>query len=472
MVNKYIKIINDMTPKDSMLGWFDDIKQPASNIQKVLESTPKSQIARSVGKNALRYAPITGDFIDMGAGIRSIAQGHPWIGAGQLGIGGIGLVGSLATLPTGGIGSAVAKSGAKALAKRAYRALPQYAKTYIVKAPIKRQMGVAGLEASKGISDFHFKNGSEEDTQQPVSQPQQHTQPPTEQLEDINPADIEQFSNISQGASNYVEPLPPLPDTQYSDYIVDGNVEQPQRQQAGLGDISKLLEIYGGQINKMNQPYIEALQNYLDNYNSYIGNSERRKRYYAGLAGLSGNNNYADIANDYNPVDVEANKLNLLNQLLQTKYSKFNAINNLIGNATIAQQLGLPAEASLADKNLLNAYTSQQRALYGLEGKKYSSDLGYKGRLEEAYIDNATRRAIEQGKIDNAIALQRMKNNSYLTGKTIDASAYGIYNPAEIDRLIRQYGGSNIPRGLDYRGLPAVSQQPTINNLDAILQGR
>lgn len=462
-----------MTPKDNMLGWFDNIKQPVSNIEEALASTPKKQIARSVGSNALRYAPITGDLIDIGAGVRSISQGHPWIGAGQLGLGGLGLVGSIATLPAGGIGSALAKAGVKNLAKQSYRALPKIAKQ-IVKAPVKRQLGVAGLEASKGISDFLF---GEDDVQK---QPQQELQPiqqesnnlpPIEELK-LDPANIEPFPNIAQGASNYVAPLPPLPDTQYSDYGIDGNIEQPQQQPVGLGDISKLLEIYGGEINNINQPYIEALQNYLDNYNNYIDSSERRKRFYAGLAGLSGNNNYAGIANDYNPVDVEGNKLNLLNQLLQTKYSNFNAINNLLGNATIAQQLGLPAEASLADKNLLNAYTSQQRALYGLEGKKYSSDLGYKGRLEEAYIDNATKRAIEQGKIDNAIALQQLKNNSYLTGKTIDASAYSMYNPQEIDRLIRQYGGGNIPRGLDYRGLPANSQQQNVNNLDAILQGR
>lgn len=464
MVNKYIKIINDMTPKETPLKWFDDIKQPASNIQKILESTPKKQIARNVGSTALRYAPITGDLIDIGAGVRSISQGHPWIGAGQLGLGGLGLLGSMATLPAGGIGSALVKAGIKKLAKQSYRALPKMAK-YVVKAPIKRQAGVVGLEMLKGGDDIQKQPQQE---LQPIQQ-EGNSLPPIEEL-NIDPANIEPFSNISQGANNYVAPLPPLPDTQYSGYIVDGNVEQPQ-QQVGLGDISKLLEIYGGQINKMNQPYIEALQDYLNNYNNYIDNSERRKRFYAGLAGLSGNNNYAGIANDYNPVDVEANKLNLLNQLLQTKYSNFNAINNLLGNATIAQQLGLPAEASLADKNLLNAYTSQQRALYGLEGKKYSSDLGYKGRLEEAYIDNATKRAIEQGRIDNAIALQQLKNNSYLTGKTIDASAYGMYNPQEIDRLMRQYGVGPA-RGLNYSGLPATNQQQGLNNLDAILQGR
>ena len=87
-------------------------------------------------------------------------------------------------------------------------------------------------------------------------------------------------------------------------------VEQPQQS----GSLQDVLALYQAQLGA-NQPYLEALQNYLNNYDDIMNQSRRQQRYWAGAAGFTGNDAYRDLAKSYSPEQVEANRVQLIKAL-------------------------------------------------------------------------------------------------------------------------------------------------------------
>ena len=220
-------------------------------------------------------------------------------------------------------------------------------------------------------------------------------------------------------------------------------VEQPQQS----GSLQDVLALYQAQLGA-NQPYLEALQNYLNNYDDIMNQSRRQQRYWAGAAGFTGNDAYRDLAKSYSPEQVEANRVQLIKALAEAKQGNIGELNKLVGNAKTAMSMGLPAEAGLASKDMLNALVNLQRSRDLLEGKRYTADVGYEGkrygadanlygrqyasdlalqgRMYQATLDNQIRIAIAQGRMDVARELANEKNRVTLQAAMLNNLPYAM----------------------------------------------
>ena len=220
-------------------------------------------------------------------------------------------------------------------------------------------------------------------------------------------------------------------------------VEQPQQS----GNLQDVLALYQAQLGA-NQPYLEALQNYLNNYDDIMNQSRRQQRYWAGAAGFTGNDAYRDLAKSYSPEQVEANRVQLIKALSEAKQGNIGELNKLVGNAKTAMSMGLPAEAGLASKDMLNALVNLQRSRDILEGKRYTADVGYEGkrygadanlygrqyasdlalqgRMYQATLDNQIRIAIAQGRMDVARELANEKNRATLQAAMLNNLPYAM----------------------------------------------
>lgn len=258
--------------------------------------------------------------------------------------------------------------------------------------------------------------------------------------------------------------------------------EQPQQS----GNLQDVLALYQAQLGA-NQPYLEALQNYLNNYDDIMNQSRRQQRYYSAVYGMTDNDAYKDLAKTYSPEQVEANRVQLIKALAEAKQGNIGELNKLVGNAKTAMSMGLPAEAGLASKDILNALVNLQRSRDLLEGKLYTADLGYEGkrygadanlygrqyasdlalqgRMYQATLDNQIRIAIAQGRMDVARELANEKNRVTLQAAMLNNLPY-VMDPSLLynanikmgNPLNIQGGGqqSSTASGVDPRAINAM----------------
>ena len=361
--------------------------------------------------------------------------------------------------------------------------------------------------AASGILPFFYLYNPQkkEDKQAQQQLPQQEVptvglgevpqgQPP--QLEDIDPM-IAKAYNTSQlpqaqprmddvgrmirqyEANNNLQPEQVVGQQPIQQEVV---AEQPQQS----GSLQDVLALYQAQLGA-NQPYIEALQNYLNNYDDIMNQSRRQQRYYSAVYGMTGNDAYRDLAKSYSPEQVEANRVQLIKALAEAKQGNIGELNKLVGNAKTAMSMGLPAEAGLASKDMLNALVNLQRSRDLLEGKRYTADVGYEGkrygadanlygrqyasdlalqgRMYQATLDNQIRIAIAQGRMDVARELANEKNRATLQAAMLNNLPYAmdpslLYNANMMmgNPLNIQGGGQqgNTASGVDPRAINAM----------------
>lgn len=425
-----------------------------NNLQNKMAQEGLMRTGRNLGagRTLATYAPFVGDTIDIGAGINKIRSGHPYIGLGQAGIGAVGLgmdTAALLSAPfTGGasiIGEQALKQAGKRLIKAGGKKIMKYATKDAGKKFAQRQGASLGLEGIYQMTKNNNKSSEQTTTD--------NNQPPLDIIQDEQLP----FNNIPRGSYPSIEQIiasaggrGQVPMGDYEDLrgmdiqTLDGLNQQPTQQ--ATGDIASLLQAYQTQQQELNKPYIDALQNYLDNYGEYTKSSRNAQRFYTALAGLSGNAGYRDLAKQYDPAQLELNRINLVKALQEAKAGNVGNINEIIGNATIAQAMGLDPQAALANKNLLNAFTAQQKAQYGLQGRMYGADQAYNARVYDTNIDNATRYAIANGRMDLAVKLQQMKGNAGAVNALINTVGFGG-SPEKIMEAVEQFGN---PTGLQF----------------------
>ena len=187
---------------------------------------------------------------------------------------------------------------------------------------------------------------------------------------------------------------------------------------------------YISQLKNIQQPYVEALQNYLDNYNNMYNQYQLANRRLRDLSVITGDPTWYQSAKDYNQLNQEANRVAAIKQLQDAQAGNIDAINEVMGNMAIAKEMDLPYEAAFANKNLLSAMTSNRKRLtdwekaqLAAELKRYGIDVGY----------------------NKAIDVQGMRGNTARDVALINAMAYG-------------YGGMGSPApGLNAQGtIPMV----------------
>jgi len=211
----------------------------------------------------------------------------------------------------------------------------------------------------------------------------------------------------------------------------------------------EIISEYIKRYNDLNKPYIDSLQNYYNNYQTNLDETNRIKRYFTGLAGWSNNDKWAELANDYSPLNIEAQKLNILQQLQKAKYGNVNDIQELIGNMAVAKEMGHPVEVAMANKNLLTALVNQQKANLSNATKLYGYDIGADTRryvADKAYASNLAGRDIS--------------GRYGMQGQLLSGLAYS--DPEVARQIAIQYGilpqNMQPAPGLDKQGLPQVNQ--------------
>lgn len=188
---------------------------------------------------------------------------------------------------------------------------------------------------------------------------------------------------------------------------------QPSEQTNEQTD-AEALNAYMQQLRDVNQPYIDALQSYYNNYDNMLKEYQARKRYWQGISSITKNPRWSEMAEAYNPVSNEATKVALVKQIQDAKASDINAINEIIGNMEVATKgLGLSPKSAFANKNLLTALSTNNRYLNDLEKAKIMADIKRYG-YDKAY--------------DKAMAQQLLRNKGMVDVANIYANPYGYIN--------------------------------------------
>lgn len=256
--------------------------------------------------------------------------------------------------------------------------------------------------------------------------------------------------NILRDASGNVM-LPNLPSTAPSNNLQDistipvGNSDVSQLATT-IGNISddsdkldKLLELYNRRLG-LNKPYIEQLQNYVDNYGDYQRQAFNRDRYLAGIAGWSGNDNFARMMGKYNPAEIEATRLDLMNKLLQTQSGELGGADELIGRAALAEAAGLPIEAALADKDTFKAMSPIMSSINALRGKTYSTDINSRTKLQVAKMN--LEGMLQRAKMAGDVRLQVAATNALanVNRALINSMGFSGATASDIGNVYNQLG--------------------------------
>lgn len=181
----------------------------------------------------------------------------------------------------------------------------------------------------------------------------------------------------------------------------------------------ELLSRYRQQQDEM-QPYVNALQSYLNNYDAMVRNKQNADRFWQGASSLTGNQAWSKIAENYNPLKIEADRINILKSIAEEKLKRTQGEDELMGNAYIAQMAGLPPESALGSKDIFKAISPIMSSMNALRGKMYSADrsidraqLLNDAKIQIAKMNNARAMAIAQGtwSTQKEIAFNRDKAN-------------------------------------------------------------
>ena len=192
---------------------------------------------------------------------------------------------------------------------------------------------------------------------------------------------------------------------------------------------------YIEKLQGVNKPYAEALNNYINNYNDLVKGNFNAQRYFTAMAGLAKNPGYIKLADTLNPLNNEANRINAMKMVRDAEAGNVNAINEMLGNLAMAEELGLPPEAAFANKNLLTAMSMQNRDNTKLE-------IALANNLVKKYgIDKNYARAIAQQQLRNQGSLAVA--NTYMGG-----------------------GAGGVAPGLNAQGGAQTSYKSPVNNQD------
>lgn len=425
----------------------------------------KKDIAKEVGnigKTAIRtgkvnsvaeYAPYVGDIYDIARGGYQAFHGHPFVGTAQaiMGIGGLAsnvLAPGSGTLAKAGIkagGRALLKVGGKQLAKKAVDITAKRAKKPIVNAITRPVVPEIYYAMSGGNNNQPVEQSTKEEAL--VNNNQQAKQPVVNnkaKQQYLYTAPFDSIENLilsrAGGYNNNLESQD-LPNIQSSNtYNTPVNTE---------GSITGNIEL-DGMINRykrqqeLQKPYIEGLQNLIDNYNSLQRNAMNLDRYFTGLAGWSGNDRWADFGKRYNPITTEATKLDLLNKLAQGQIGIDDIENEMRGNIALAQQAGIDPRVAMANPKLVNALASIENAKTSAEARKYVADQNRETKLAGIYSNAMIQKAKQEGNWDLALKLQAMRNDGRLQSAIVNAVSFGA-DPSIIYSALQGYNnGGNI----------------------------
>lgn len=385
------------------------------------------KVGKSLGK-AVPWLPVAGDLYDIGRGSYEAFHGHPYAGTAQAGL---GLFGLGANLATGGLGGSAVragiKAGSKAIAKniiknQSAKQLERNAVTVLNNAKRLTNSGkyqAGAMIAPEILYKFNSSSAPQKQEQQ-IQQSKPISKPNRGYNNGVNGGSIV----IGQPSQQSIEEL-------YSSLIGNeqpvNNQSQPQQvSQPSAQDVSDILKYYQSREEAL-QPYMDNLSNFANRYRDIQDYYRNLDRYYTGLAGWSGNDRWADFAKRHNPVEIEATQTDLYNKLAQQDIANDDMIREAIGNATIAQSLGLPIEAGLSNDKMFNSAVQMRKVQEQIQARKDLAEANNKIKLYDIQI----RKAIADGRLANARYLQSMRDKAAMDRTYLTTLAYGnndVYN--------------------------------------------
>lgn len=212
---------------------------------------------------------------------------------------------------------------------------------------------------------------------------------------------------------------------------------------AGNIELGGMIDRYKRQ-RELQKPYIEGLQNLIDNYNNIQRNAMNLDKYFTGLAGWSGNDRWADFGRRYNPITTEATKLDLLNKLAQGQIGIDDIENEMRGNIALAQEAGIDPIVAMANPKLVNSLASIENARILADSRKYVADQNREAKLAGIYSNAMIQKAKQEGNWDLALKLQAMRNDGRLQSAIVNAVSFGA-DPSIIYSALQGYNnGGNV----------------------------
>ena len=438
--------------KDKIVRELGEIKPQATKA--VARSIP-------VAKQVAQYLPFASSLYDIGRGGYQAFHGHPYVGTAQAGLGGLGL---LADLYTGGKGSTIAKGALKPVIDRLGKRLAPT----MSKWPTRIGIPV--------VTEFLYRDNKQ---QKPQHIDNVDMKPP---LVPETPA-IPRTTSITAGGANYTNYKQPAyagprdsisnlivkkiangegynqpqkqqqtyqqqpktivqPSTNSSQYN-DSEATQPQIQSQGVDYSKALLDAITRQEQYNTQPYLKSLDIYsrqlpwaksADFFSKMAGAGYAKALDNPYLANL-GSIGAEDIATVY--PNIAKQRADITNNLLNAQIGRY-------ANIQAATDAGISPLSGLSDKVMLQQLGALKRAETTADARRYSADKFLQGREEaiQAQRDIAQLRANIQLKMQDASisAKERMQlrqlNNAL---KVQQMRAQSMYEVAQLGALSRPY---------------------------------
>ena len=192
-------------------------------------------------------------------------------------------------------------------------------------------------------------------------------------------------------------------------------MEQPQY------DTQAILDYYNNVQNRNNE-YIKKLEDFYDNYdNNRLANIDRQM-YFNALAGWTGNDRWSRMGEYVNPMKDEALRLKIYKELIDAQNENDKAPMNIAGNMALMKQMGVDPSMAMADPRMFGQAMSMMRAQQQIQARKQIALLNAK----EKDLDRQLKAAIADGRRQDAITLQSMKNQAAMDKATLTAIGFGI----------------------------------------------
>ena len=425
-----------------------DVKTQAPKV--VTKSLP-------IAKQAVQYLPFASSLYDIGRGGYQAFHGHPYVGTAQAGLGGLGL---LADMYTGGKGGSVLKPVVNTVGKRLAPTMSKWT----------TRIGIPA------VAEFFYGDNKQQEPQhidnvdiQPPLVPETPSLPRTTSVTagGVNNVGYKQpaYAGPRDSVSNlivkeiangggYNQPLEQQPIHQpQSQSIVQpvtnglqynaSEATQHQVQPQGVDYSKALLDAITRQEQYNTQPYLKSLDTYsrqvpwaksADFFSKMAGAGYAKALDNPYLANL-GPVGAEDIATVY--PNIAKQRADITNNLLNAQIGRY-------ANTQAATDAGLSPLSGLSDKVMLQQLGALKRAETTADARRYSADKFLQGREEaiQAQRDIAQLRANVQLKmqdasisakermqlrqLDNALRVQQMK-------------AQSMYEVAQLGALSRPY---------------------------------
>ena len=336
-----------------------------------------------IAKQAVQYLPFASSLYDIGRGGYQAFHGHPYAGTAQAGLGTLGL---LADMYTGGKGGSALKPIVNTLGKRLAPSMSKWTTRIGIPTVAEFFYGDNKQQEEQPVDNIDLQSALVQNTQeapkvQPIAtgninyqQPSYTT--PTDSVSNLIAKEIANGGGYNQS----IEQQPVSQQQAYNntqDYVNEDT--QPQVQQERMDYSKALLDAITRQEQYNSQQYLNSLDTYrrqlpwaksADFFSRLAGAGYAKALNNPYLANL-GPIGAEDLATAY--PNTSKQRSDIMNSLLNAQIGRY-------ANMQAASDAGLNPLTGLSDKSVLQQVGGIMKANTAADTKKYSTDKYFEGR--------------------------------------------------------------------------------------------